>query len=135
MEGLSGKSVLVTGGSSGIGEACARRLAAEGCRVMVAGRDGARTRAVARSLLPAGRHGSVTGDVRLVGDCRALVTAAVERFGGLDVLVHCAGVWDERPTLAVSEHDWDAVVDTCLKGAFFTMQRGAGAHDRRRAAA
>ena len=89
---------------------------------MVAGRDEARTRAVARSLLPAGRHGSVTGDVRRVGDCRALVTAAVERFGSLDVLVHCAGVWDERPTLAVSEDDWDAVVDTCLKGAFFTMQ-------------
>jgi NAD(P)-dependent dehydrogenase (short-subunit alcohol dehydrogenase family) len=122
VEGLSGKRVLVTGGSSGIGEACARRLAVEGCRVMVAGRDEARTRAVARSLLPAGRHGAVTGDVRRVADCRALVSAAVERFGGLDVLVHCAGVWDERPTAAVSEDDWDAVVDTCLKGAFFTMQ-------------
>jgi NAD(P)-dependent dehydrogenase (short-subunit alcohol dehydrogenase family) len=122
VEGLAGKAVLVTGGSSGIGEACARRLAAEGCRVMVAGRDEARTRAAAESLLPAGRHGFVTGDVRDVGDCRALVTATVERFGGIDILVHCAGVWDERPTLAVSEEDWDQVVDTCLKGAFFTMQ-------------
>ncbi len=122
MEGLAGKCVLVTGGSSGIGEACARRLAAEGCRVMVAGRDEARTRAVAKSLLPAGRHAYVTGDVRDVGDCRSLVTATLERFGELDVLVHCAGVWDERPTLAVSEDDWDTVVDICLKGAFFTMQ-------------
>ena len=122
MEGLADKVVLVTGGSSGIGEACARRLAVEGCAVMVAGRDEARTRGVAEGLLPAGRHGWVTGDVRDVGDCRALVTATMERFGQLDVLVHCAGVWDERPTFDVTEDDWDAVVDTCLKGAFFTMQ-------------
>ena len=126
MEGLAGKSVLVTGGSSGVGEACARRLAAEGCQVMVAGRDEVKTRAVARSLLPVGRHGWVTGDVRDVGDCRALVTATTERFGAIDVLVHCAGVWDERPTLSVSEEDWDIVVDTCLKGAFFTMQAALG---------
>ena len=132
MEGLAGKSVLVTGGSSGIGEACARRLAAEGCQVMVAGRDEVKTRAVARSLLPVGRHGWVTGDVRDVGDCRALVTATTERFGAIDVLVHCAGVWDERPTLSVSEEDWDTVVDTCLKGAFFTMQAALGADDRGR---
>lgn len=122
MEGLADKVVLVTGGSSGIGEACARRLAVEGCAVMVAGRDDVRTRGVAESLLPAGRHGWVTGDVRDAGDCRALVTATMEQFGQLDVLVHCAGVWDERPTLDVTEDDWDEVVDTCLKGAFFTMQ-------------
>lgn len=122
MEGLADKVVLVTGGSSGIGEACARRLAVEGCAVMVAGRDASRTRAVAESLLPAGRHGWVTGDVRKVGDCRAMVTATLERYGQLDVLVHCAGVWDERPTLDVREEDWDLVVDTNLKGAFFTMQ-------------
>ncbi len=122
MEGLADKVVLVTGGSSGIGEACARRLAVEGCAVMVAGRDEAKTRAVAESLLPEGKHGWVIGDVRNVADCQALVTAAMGRYGQLDVLVHCAGVWDERPTLDVSEDDWDGVVDTCLKGAFFTMQ-------------
>ena len=122
MKGLADKVVLVTGGSSGIGEACARRLAVEGCAVMVAGRDEARARVVAGSLLPAGKHCWTTGDVRDVGDCRALVAATVERFGRLDVLVHCAGVWDERPTLDVTEADWDAVLDTDLKGAFFTMQ-------------
>jgi NAD(P)-dependent dehydrogenase (short-subunit alcohol dehydrogenase family) len=103
VEGLADKVVLITGGSSGIGEACARRLAAEGCAIMVAGRDAAKTRAVAECLLPEGKHGWVTGDVREVGDCRALVTAVMERYGQLDVLVHCAGVWDERPTLDVSE--------------------------------
>lgn len=122
MEGLADKVVLVTGGSSGIGEACARRLAVEGCAVMVAGRDEAKSRAVAESLMPEGKHSWTTGDVRRAGDCRALVTAAMERYGQLDVLVHCAGVWDERPTLDVSEEDWDAVLDTNLRGAFFTMQ-------------
>jgi NAD(P)-dependent dehydrogenase (short-subunit alcohol dehydrogenase family) len=122
VEGLADKVVLVTGGSSGIGEACARRLAAEGCAVMVAGRDEAKTRSVADGLLPEGRHGWVTGDVRRVDDCRSLVAAAMERYGQLDVLVHCAGVWDEHSTLDVSEEDWDSVLDTCLKGAFFTMQ-------------
>lgn len=122
MEGLADKVVLVTGGSSGLGEASARRLAAEGCAVMVAGRDEAKTKAVAASLLPEGRHGWVTGDVSSVADCHALVTAVMERYGQIDVLVHCAGVWDERPTLRVTEDDWDRVVDTCLKGTFFTMQ-------------
>jgi NAD(P)-dependent dehydrogenase (short-subunit alcohol dehydrogenase family) len=122
MEGLADKVVLISGGSSGIGEACARRLAAEGCAVMVAGRDEAKTQAVAESLAPDGRHSWVTGDVRMVGDCHAIVTAAMERYGQLDVLVHCAGVWDERPTLDVTEDDWDGVFDTNLKGAFFTMQ-------------
>ena len=122
MEGLADKVVLVTGGSSGIGEACARRLAVEGCAVMVAGRDEAKTKAVAESLLPAGKHGWVTGDLRAVGDCQAVVTATMERYGQLDVLVHCAGVWDERPTLDVTEDDWDGVLETNLKGAFFTMQ-------------
>ncbi len=122
MEGLADKVVLVTGGSSGIGEACARRLAVEGCAVMVAGRDEAKTRAVAESLLPAGKHGWVTGDVRAAGDCQALVTATMERYGQLDVLVHCAGVWDERPTLDVTEDDWDGVLETNLRGSFFTIQ-------------
>ena len=122
MDGLADKVVLITGGSSGIGEACARRLAVEGCAVMVAGRDAVKTKAVAESLLPEGKHGAVTGDVRDAGDCRALVTAVMERYGQLDVLVHCAGVWDERPTLDVTEDDWDGVLGTNLRGAFFTMQ-------------
>ncbi len=139
MKGLAGKVALVTGGSSGLGEASAMRLAAEGCDVMVAGRDEARLRAVVAALRGAaatgaqqrsdadaakapGRFDCVAGDVRRVADCRRIVDAAVERFGRLDVLVHCAGVWVEKPTLETTEADWDLVVDTCLKGAFFTDQ-------------
>ena len=126
MRGLRDKVVLVTGGSSGLGEASAHRLAAEGCRVMVAGRDEERLRAVVAAL--AGEAGDeshvawVTGDVRWVADCRRMVDVTVERFGRLDVLVHSAGIWIEKPTLEMTEDDWDACVDTCLKGAFFTDQ-------------
>jgi NAD(P)-dependent dehydrogenase (short-subunit alcohol dehydrogenase family) len=137
MRGLRDKAVLVTGGSSGLGEASALRLAEEGCRVMVAGRDEARLRAVVAAMsaaaspvgtsgggaaAPAGRFGFVTGDVRAVRDCRRMVDETVARFGRIDVLVHSAGVWVEKPTLEMTEDDWDTVVDTDLKSAFFVDQ-------------
>jgi len=132
MRGLKDKVALVTGGSSGLGEASALRLAAEGCRVMVAGRDEARLRAVVAAMATAAssagapadaaRFAWVTGDVRSVVDCRRVVDETVARFGRIDVLVHSAGVWIEKPTLEMTEDDWDTVVDICLKGTFFTDQ-------------
>ena len=129
MRGLKDKVALVTGGSSGLREASALRLAAEGCRVMVAGRDEARLRAVVAAMAAAApgadavsRFASVTGDVRSVADCRRVVDETVARFGRIDVLVHSAGVWIEKPTLEMTEDDWDTVVDICLKGTFFTDQ-------------
>ena len=132
MRGLKDKVALVTGGSSGLGEASALRLAAEGCRAMVAGRDEARLRAVVAAMAAAAssagapadaaRFAWVTGDVRSVADCRRVVDETVARFGRIDVLVHSAGVWIEKPTLEMTEDDWDTVVDICLKGTFFTNQ-------------
>jgi len=134
MRGLEDKVALVTGGSSGLGEASALRLAEEGCRVMVAGRDEARLRAVVAAMSAAApaspgayatgasRFDLVTGDVRSVADCRRMVDETVVHFGRLDVLVHSAGVWVEKPTVEMTEDDWDLVVDTCLKGTFFTDQ-------------
>jgi NAD(P)-dependent dehydrogenase (short-subunit alcohol dehydrogenase family) len=134
MRGLEDKVALVTGGSSGLGEASALRLAEEGCRVMVAGRDEARLRAVVAAMSAvapappgadatgASRFDLVTGDVRSVADSRRMVDETVAHFGRLDVLVHSAGVWVEKPTVEMTEDDWDLVVDTCLKGTFFTDQ-------------
>ena len=134
MRGLEDKVALVTGGSSGLGEASALRLAEEGCRVMVAGRDEARLRAVVAAMSAAApaspgayatgasRFDLVTGDVRSVADSRRMVDETVAHFGRLDVLVHSAGVWVEKPTVEMTEDDWDLVVDTCLKGTFFTDQ-------------
>jgi NAD(P)-dependent dehydrogenase (short-subunit alcohol dehydrogenase family) len=102
---------------------------------MVAGRDETRLRAVVAAMTEAagathdtgpgagaGRFAFVTGDVSVAGDCRSLVDETVARFGRLDILVHSAGVWVEKPTLEMTEADWDLVVDTCLKGTFFTDQ-------------
>jgi NAD(P)-dependent dehydrogenase (short-subunit alcohol dehydrogenase family) len=118
--GMEGKVALVTGGSSGIGEAVVARLAAEGCQVMVAGRDEARTAAVAAAAGPG--CAAVTGDVRLVADCERLVRATVDRFGALDILVNSAGVWLEKPIGETSEDDYALCMDTCLKGTFFCMK-------------
>lgn len=120
MVGLEGKVALVTGGSSGIGEAVVVRLAAEGCKVMVAGRDEARTQTVAAAA--GASCAAVIGDVRRVADCERLVRATVERFGGLDILVNSAGVWLEKPIAETTEDDYAFCLDTCLKGTFFCMK-------------
>ena len=119
MRGLKDKVALVTGGSSGFGEAIAYRFAEEGAHVAVGGRDAGRTHAVDTSV--------VLGDVAVVADCERIVGEAVEHHGRLDILVNSAGVWLEKPILATSETDWDWCVDICLKGTYF-MCRAALRH-------
>jgi len=121
MRGLADRVVLVTGGTSGIGRACVLRLVAEGCRVVFSGRDEERAR---ETIEDAGRERAsfVRTDVRVVADCKAAVAEVVRRHGRLDVLVNNAGVWLEKPVLDTSEADYDRCMDTCLKGAFFTMK-------------
>ena len=126
MRGLNGKVALVTGGSSGLGEAIAYRLAEEGVSVAVGGRDAARARGVAgRATARARAHGHeggaavVLGDVSVVADCERLAAETIERFGGLDILVNSAGVWLEKSILDTSEADWERCIGICLKGTYF----------------
>ncbi len=126
MKGLNDKVALITGGSSGFGEAVALRFAEEGVHVAVGGRDEARTSAVAAAAADrargAGRAIEVSvalGDVSVVADCERLVRETVERHGRLDILVNSAGVWLEKSILDTSEAEWDWCVDTCLKGTYF----------------
>lgn len=89
---LNGKRALVTGSSSGIGAATARLLAAEGARVMVHGRDEAKTKAVAQSLIDAGGEASyVIGDLSEEAVCADVAKHVMQEFGGVDVLVNNAG--------------------------------------------
>jgi NAD(P)-dependent dehydrogenase (short-subunit alcohol dehydrogenase family) len=119
---LEGVRVLVTGAASGIGEATARRLAAEGARVAVADLDLDAARAVADGLATPGV--AVRVDVADAGAVREALEAAERAFGGLDALVNNAGVGVAATTPDTSEEDWDRVVGVCLKGTFLVMRHG-----------
>lgn len=120
-ERFVGKVAIVTGGASGIGRRTAERLAAEGARVVVADRN-AEAAASAAPALGAERGIAVTVDVTDAGQCRAMVQAAVERWGGLDLLVNSAGIGALGAIASLEEAAWDAVLDTNLKGTFLACQ-------------
>jgi 3-oxoacyl-[acyl-carrier protein] reductase len=121
---LKGRSVIVTGGSKGIGKGIARAFVREGANVLIAARDEGTMRAAAEELA-AGAEGKVettVADVSRVEDCRRLAETAVERFGGIDVLCANAGVFPERPLAEMTEADVDAVLGCNLKGTMFSVQ-------------
>ena len=133
MRGLNGKVALVTGGSSGLGEAIVYRLAEEGTSVAVGGRDEAKTKSVAgraaarsRECGHPGNFTAALGDVSVVADCDRLVAETVARFGRLDILVNSAGVWLEKSILDTSEADWDWCMGICLKGTYFMCKAALG---------
>ncbi len=119
---LTDKIAIVTGGSRGIGRACAERFLAEGARVVVAAVDAARLHETADAIGPPDRVLAVTTDVSRKEQVDQLIATAVDRFGRLDIMVNNAGIAPVQDFLDVTEADYDRVLSINLKGAFFGTQ-------------
>jgi NAD(P)-dependent dehydrogenase (short-subunit alcohol dehydrogenase family) len=112
---------LITGGTSGMGLATARRLLDGGARVIVTGRDKARLEAVVAEL--GDRATGVAGDATNLDDLDTLFSTIRERFGRLDIVFANSGIGAFQPVGAVTEDEFYRVLDSNFKAAFFTIQR------------
>jgi NAD(P)-dependent dehydrogenase (short-subunit alcohol dehydrogenase family) len=125
---LTAEVALVTGASRGLGKAIALGLARAGASLALCARDRAALEATRAEVEQLGVRAEVFEmDVLRAASVRAAVAAAVGAFGHLDVLVNDAGVNVRKPTLELSEEEWDLVVDTNLKG-YFLVAQAVGAH-------
>lgn len=123
---LPGKVALVTGGSSGLGEATAVRFAEEGAKVVIAARRAEQgARVVERIAAAGGEAHFVQADVTRAADIEKLVEATLDTFGRLDCAVNNAGISGPRftPLADVTEEQWDQVMNVNLKGVWLCMKR------------
>ena len=118
MAQLDNRVVLITGAARGIGAATARRLAADGARLVLADVDGGAVDKLAAELGGVGIH----ADVTRAGDVARMVDEPYRRWGRLDVLFNNAGVIRVQPMLDVTEAEWDRVMAVNLKAVFFVLQ-------------
>ena len=120
---FDGKVAIVTGAASGMGRAVALALAADGASVAVADVNEALGGNVVAEAEESGAHAIfVRTDVSRPAESRRLVQQVADEFGGIDILVNCAGVWALEPVEEISEESWDRQFNINLKGAFFCAQ-------------
>jgi 3-oxoacyl-[acyl-carrier protein] reductase len=119
---LKGRSVIVTGGSKGIGRGIAVRFGLAGCHVLVVSRKAAEAEAVAADIIAAGGTARGFGaDVTRHADMQAMAHAAIESFGAIDILCANAGIFPAATLGEMTEADFDFVMDTNLKGTFLSV--------------
>jgi NADP-dependent 3-hydroxy acid dehydrogenase YdfG len=117
-EGIKDKVVVITGASSGLGEATARRLAQHGAKLVLGARRLDRLQALAREL-SLGAAAAVQTDVTRVEQVKALVDHAVKAHGRIDVIVNNAGLMPHSPLERGKVQDWDRMIDVNLKGVLY----------------
>jgi NADP-dependent 3-hydroxy acid dehydrogenase YdfG len=133
---IAGKVVVITGASSGLGEATARFLAARGAAVVLGARRTDRLDALVTAIIKNGGKAIARAtDVTDAAQVRALVDAAVEQYGRVDVLVNNAGVMPHSPLERLKIADWDRTIDVNVKGVLYgiaaalpQMQRQKSGH-------
>ncbi|MEU6312516.1 SDR family oxidoreductase [Streptomyces sp. NPDC047014] len=119
------KVVAITGASSGIGEAAARRLGADGHRLLLGARRTDRLEALSKEINEAGGTAEFRRlDVTDADDVRTFVAAAAERYGRLDVLVNNAGVMPLSPLAALELAEWDRMIDVNVRGVLHGIAAG-----------
>jgi NADP-dependent 3-hydroxy acid dehydrogenase YdfG len=120
MSGIQGKVVVITGASSGLGEATARHLAGRGARVFLGARRTDRLSAIVADIERAGGEAAAkTTDVTRRADVEALVQAALQKFGRVDVMVNNAGLMATSPIAKVLVEEWERMVDINIKGVLY----------------
>lgn len=117
--GLSGRVAAVTGAASGIGAACAQALAREGCEIVAAD--------LRAPIEAASAWAWVEADVATPEGAQAIADTATDRFGRLDVLVACAGIYDTRTLDETAPEDWDRMLAVNLRGTFLCAQAAIAA--------
>ena len=126
---LQGKVALITGAGSGIGREAALLFAREGARVVAVDRDEAAAKEAVGRIAEGATDGgavAVVADVAVAADCEAMVAAAEEEFGRLDVLFNNAGVMlsSDDDALSTDEATWDTTLDVNAKGVFLGCKYG-----------
>src|SRR5262245_3869484 len=120
---LKGRSVLVTGGSKGIGKGIARVFAKAGCKVLIVARHEDKARATADELIKTGGTAAAFGgDVTDFASMQKAAEFAVRVHGGLDVLCANAGIFPQVKIEEMSTDIWDETIDTNLKGTFLSVK-------------
>jgi len=127
---LSGRTALVTGGTRGIGREIAATLAGAGARVAVVGRDATRAQEAASAI--GGGACGFGADMANTADVARLIDEVEQAFGSLDILVNNAGVTRDNLLLRIKDEDWDAVLDTNLRGAFAAIRAATRGMMKRR---
>lgn len=123
---LKGQTVVVTGGSKGLGKDIALTFAELGANVAISGRNQETLDATLEELRAHNPNCiAVAGDLSDVNEVKKLIDTAATQFGTIDVLVNNAGVNIAKPAMDVTEADWDTVLDLNLKSAFFASQAAA----------